>query len=161
MKSTKNSIAELLAVVAVFFLSPVAGKETKTDIVSPVLYKEIARQDSMMFAAFNAQDLPGFKAFFARDLEWFQDNAGFMRYDSVFINFENNFNKGLELTRRLVKGSMEVYPVKDYGAIESGVHMFMHIENGKQITGTFKFLAVWKQEADDKWVITRMVSYDH
>ena len=31
-----------------------------------------------------------------------------------------------------MKGTLEVHPIKDFGAIEIGTHQFRHIENGKE-----------------------------
>ena len=70
---------------------------------------------------------------------------------------DKNENK---LTRKLVKGSLEVHPIKDYGAIEIGVHEFRHVENGKEEIGTFKFLMIWHKK-DNQWKISRVISYDH
>jgi hypothetical protein len=64
------------------------------------------------------------------------------------------------LRRDLVKGSLEVYPVKDYGAIETCLHKFCHVENGKDDCGTFKNVMVW-QKKDGQWKVTRVISYDH
>lgn len=138
-----------------------AGAQEKKVAPTPAeLFREIATQDSLLFAAFNRQDLKTLKTFFATDLEWYQDNGGLISYDTVFLNFETNFKKGLNLQRQLVKNSLEVHPVKNYGAIETGSHQFRHIENGKEETGTFKFLMIWKKQSDG-WKITRVVSYDH
>ena len=68
--------------------------------------------------------------------------------------------KEFKLTRQLVHGTLEVHPLKDYGAIEIGTHQFRHIENGKEEVGTFKFLMIW-QKKDNQWRISRVVSYDH
>ncbi len=148
--------------ILVFLCGPIIlnAKEKKIATTPPELYREIAMQDSLMFAAFNRQDLTTFKTFFSTDLEWFQDNGGLIQYDSVFYNFENNFKRPEKLTRKLVKGTLEVHPIKKYGAIEIGTHQFRHIENGREETGTFKFLMIWRKLAD-KWQITRVVSYDH
>ena len=62
--------------------------------------------------------------------------------------------------RRTVPGLLEVYPVKNYGAIEIGVHEFCHTENGKPNCGTFKFAHVWRY-ADGRWTVARVVSYGH
>ena len=57
-------------------------------------------------------------------------------------------------------GSLEVYPLKNYGAMEIGVDQFRHIENGKEEIGTFKFLMIWKHEKEN-WKISMVVSYNH
>jgi hypothetical protein len=56
--------------------------------------------------------------------------------------------------------TLEVHPIKGYGAIEIGSHRFSHGENGKDVSGTFKFMMVWKEE-NGNWRISRVVSYDH
>src|SRR5580698_8657142 len=117
-------------------------------------------QDHFLIQAFNAQNLDSLKTFFSTDLEWFQDNGGLIHYDTVFMNFKNNFDKGLKLKRTLVKGSLEVHPIKNYGAIKIGVHQFRNMENGKEQLGTFKFVMIWRNQ-NDKWQITRVISYDH
>jgi hypothetical protein len=141
------------------FVSSLAFSQSKKPAPSK-LHKEIAHQDSILFNAFNTQNMPVFKAMFTENLEWFQDNGGLLSYQQVFDTFGANFKKENKLTRQLVKGSLEVYPIKDYGAIETGIHKFRHMEDGKEIVGTFKFLMIW-QLKDGQWKISRVVSYDH
>lgn len=146
--------------VFIVFTNSVLGQEKKVAPVSAALFKEIARMDSLLFDAFNRQDMPTFKAMFTEDLEWFQDNGGLISYATVFENFGRMFKQENKLTRTLVAGSLEVHPIKEYGAIEIGAHIFKHYENGKLEEGTFKFLMIWQQK-DGKWKISRVVSYDH
>jgi len=136
------------------------AQERKVAAVSRELYEEIAKMDSILFAAFNTQDMDNFKPLFTEDLEWFQDNGGLLSYQTVFTNFGNMFKQENKLTRELVPGSLEVHPIKDYGAIETGSHRFRHMENGKEEVGTFRFLMIW-QKKEGKWRISRVVSYDH
>jgi ketosteroid isomerase-like protein len=138
----------------------VSAQEKKVAPTSAELFKEIERADSIMFQAFNRQDMATFKAMFTEDLEWFQDNGGLIPYKTVFENFGNTFRNENKLSRQLVKGSMEVHPIKDYGAIQIGSHQFRHFENGKEEIGTFKFLMIW-QNKNGQWKISRVVSYDH
>jgi hypothetical protein len=138
----------------------VSAQEKKVAPTSVELFKEIERADSIMFQAFNRQDMVTFKAMFTEDLEWFQDNGGLIPYKTVFENFGNTFRNENKLSRELVKGSMEVHPIKDYGAIQIGSHQFRHFENGKEEIGTFKFLMIW-QNKNGQWKISRVVSYDH
>ena len=137
-----------------------AAQERKAAPTSTALFNKIAHLDSVLFDAFNNQRMDIFKPMFANDLEWFQDNEGLVAYETVFTNFENSFKKEFKLSRKLVPGSLEVYPLKNYGAMEIGLHQFRHIENGKEEVGTFKFLMIWKQE-NDIWKISRVVSYNH
>lgn len=77
-------------------------------------------------------------------------------------NFKTLFerNKTTGLRRDLVKGSLEVYPIKDFGAVEICAHTFCQMENGKNDCGTFKNIMIW-QKKNDQWKVTRVVSYDH
>lgn len=152
-------IFHTLLLVLLMIMS-VAAQEKKVAITSPELYKEIERADSILFHAFNTQNMPIFKGMFTEDLEWFQDNGGLIPYKTIFENFGNTFGNENKLTRELVKGSMEVHPIKDYGAIQIGKHQFRHIENGKEEVGTFKFLMIW-QNKNGQWKISRVISYDH
>ncbi len=130
---------------------PAAGKE---------LYKEIAALDSIVFAAFNTRDIAKFGSMFTKDLEFFHDKGGLTNYEHT-MNFMNNVakeNNGLR--RELVKGSLEVYPIPGYGAMEMGTHIFCHIENGRSDCGTFKFVHIWKK-IDGEWKISRVISYGH
>lgn len=136
------------------------AQEKKVAPTPVTLYKEIAAADSALFNYFNNKEYTSFKALFTDDLEWFQDNGGLLSYTTVFENFQKMFGQENKLTRELVKNSLEVHPIKDYGAIEIGVHKFRHMENGKEEIGTFKFLMIWKKTGD-QWKISRVVSYDH
>ncbi|NQV74488.1 MAG: nuclear transport factor 2 family protein [Bacteroidetes bacterium] len=137
-----------------------AAQEKNLPLTSSELYKEIEQADSILFQAFNRQDMTTFKAMFTEDLEWFQDNGGLIPYKTVFENFGNAFKNENKLSRILVKGSLEVHPIKDYGAIQIGSHQFRHFENGKEEVGTFKFLMIWNKK-DGQLRISRVVSYAH
>ena len=124
------------------------------------LYDEIARADQALFDAFNAHDLAGVKTFFADDMEMYHDTGGLLSFADAIAGTESNFAKDNGLRRDLVPGTLEVYPIRGYGAIEVGAHTFCHREDGRDDCGTFKFLHVWRQR-DGQWQITRAVSYDH
>ena len=137
-----------------------AQTDKEARATSGELYNRIRQQDSLLFIAFNSKNLEAMKPFFGQDLELFQDNNGVKNYDNVITSFGRMFKQDFVLTRKLVPGSLEVYPIKDYGAIETGQHTFSHMENGQMIVGTFKFLHIW-QYKDGVWKITRIVTYDH
>lgn len=136
------------------------GQASNTASPSQELYNAIARMDSLLFDAFNTQNLDRLKTLFTDDLEFYQDNEGLASYSQTIKDFKAMFEQSNKLRRELVKGSLEVYPIKDYGAIEIGVHRFCHMENGRDECGTFKFLHVWQKKADG-WKISRVISYGH
>ena len=139
----------------------ITGERAKKYIpVSKELYDTIAHMDSVLFDAFNNQDLNKQKTIFSTDVEFYHDKGGLTNYNQLIENTQRLFNQNSGLRRTLIQGSLEVYPIKDYGAIEVGIHRFCHQENGKDDCGTFKFLHIW-QKKDGIWKLTRVISYDH
>lgn len=134
--------------------------EKKVMPTDNVLFGKIKELDSLMFQAYNHQDLPKMKSYFTADLEWYQDNGGLLNNETVFTNFQSIFDKKDKLTRELVYGTLEVIPIKGFGAIEIGRHRFKHMENGKLEIGTFRFMMIWKN-TNGNWQISRVVSFDH
>ncbi|HVG15683.1 MAG TPA: nuclear transport factor 2 family protein [Chitinophagaceae bacterium] len=124
------------------------------------LHLQIARLDSLVFSAFNSRDTATFSTLFSSDLEFYHDKGGLTGYMHT-INFAKaQAENKTDLKRMLVPGTLEVYPINNYGAIQIGAHKFCHTENGKQDCGTFKFIHVWKKTGTN-WKITRVLSYDH
>lgn len=136
------------------------SQREKDSVAQRKLYREIEVMDSALFAAYNTQDIEKIKTFFDEDLEFYHDKGGLTNYDQNIGSISTLFAKGYNIQRQLVKGTLEVYPVKDYGAMEIGAHEFCHVENGKMDCGTFKFLMIWRWK-DGTWKITRVASYDH
>jgi len=132
-----------------------SGQEAHTD-----LYKEIFHMDSVLFNSFNSRDIDQFKKLFTLDLEFYHDKGGLTNYEYSISSLKTTAALNNQLKRELVKGSLEVYPIPGYGAMEIGAHTFCHVENGKQDCGTFKFVHIWKKD-NNEWKIARVVSYDH
>ena len=128
--------------------------------VDKILYDTIIYQDSILFTAFNSRNFNDFKKFFSDSLEIYQDNMGLRNYKQSMEAFNGLFIGNYVLTRQLIKSSVEVYPIKNYGAIETGQHTFCHTENGKLDCGTFKFVHIWEGK-NGQWKIARIVTYDH
>ena len=124
------------------------------------LYQQVARLDAEMFAAFNAHDVDKLMAYFADNVEFYHDKGGLSNFTQTKAGFARLFAQSPDISRALVPGSLEVYPVKDYGAMHIGIHRFCHVENGRNDCGNSKFVMVWQQQAGT-WKITRVVSYDH
>ncbi len=122
----------------------------------------IAELDSAMFAAFNAHDAEALGTFFTTDLEFYHDKGGLTNYDSTMAHFRGLFARNAEtgLRRELVPGSLEVYPIGDFGLLEVCQHRFCHTEQGKQDCGTFKNIMVWRKEGAN-YKVSRVISYDH
>jgi len=126
----------------------------------PTLYKKIVHMDSVTFDAFNRHDLAVLMSFFSDSLEFFHDKGGRIDYTACTEGFKGVFKQSPDIHRDLVPGSLEIYPLPGYGAVEMGEHRFTHKENGRDIVGVFKFVHVWEWK-DNSWKITRVVSVGH
>ena len=62
-----------------------------------------------------------------------------------------------KVTRTLVKGSIEVYPIKDYGAVEIGYHTFFNKQEPNAVAVPSKFIIMW-QHTNNVWKITKVIS---
>lgn len=124
------------------------------------LYQQMAKLDAEMFAAFNAHDVDRLMSYFAPTLEFFHDKGGLADFSQTKEGFTRLFAQSPDISRTLVPGSLEVFPVKDYGAMHIATQRFCHVENGRNDCGNSKFVMVWQQQGDT-WKITRVVSYDH
>ncbi len=156
----KNS-RRLDAGSALLFLAIAMGS-VSADPVPPEdeLRALVASLDARMFDAYNAHDVEGLMAWFAPELEFYHDTGGLLDHAQVKAGFTGVFANNPDIRRELVPGTLEVYPVKDYGAIQVGAHRFCHTENGQPDCGTFRFVQVWRLK-DGRWQVVRELSYGH
>jgi ketosteroid isomerase-like protein len=121
------------------------------------LFKTIESLDTQLFDAYNHCDLSKLAAMVSDDLEFYHDKTGLSVGKAPFIAaIKQNICGKVE--RTIVPGSMEVYPLKGYGAVQIGVHRFHH--QGEEALGEAKFVTLW-QNKDGVWKVTRVISYDH
>jgi hypothetical protein len=126
------------------------------------LYDTIAYLDSFFFNAFNTRNLDKLEDLLANNLEFYHDLGGVTNYDQNIDAFKKTFESERRVRRELVRGTLEVYPIKDYGAVETGTHRFYATEKGQEekLSSEAKFVQVW-QKKDGVWKITRIISYGH
>ena len=168
-----NKISSFL-VLAIFSVSTGFAQQTDTSKLnktrsengfdtSTELYKEIFQADSTLFDASNNCDSVTYRKFFTDDLEFYHDIGGLSVGIKIEMQgFREMCARGSHIRRELIKGTLEVYPIKNYGAIEIGIHRFFHTNKGQQEkpSGTYKFIHVW-QKKDGQWKISRVISYAH
>ena len=126
------------------------------------LHIELARMDSLMFdATFVRCDLAAVNAMFTDDVEFYHDQTGLQRGDEVRANnarLTANCPGKRGITRRLVPGSLRVYPLSTIGAVQTGVHRF--VERGARTATEARFVHVWRRTAAG-WQVARVLSFDH
>ncbi|MEO8360011.1 MAG: nuclear transport factor 2 family protein [Vicinamibacteria bacterium] len=148
------------AVIAVLSFAASARAEDRHGLAkTDPLYVQVMALDAAVFDAFNRCDLEKLGSYFADDLEFFHDNDGLSGKKAFLEAVKNNICGKMQ--RALVTDSVEVYPMKTYGALQTGTHRFLH--PGREAidgVGEGKFIHLW-QKKDGVWKITRAMSFDH
>lgn len=126
----------------------------------------IAALDTAAFAAFNDCAAPGqldrYASFFAPDIEFYHDLGGVTWTRDAMIA-QTKANVCGKFQRELVPGTLKVWPIKDFGALERGEHRFCHFKPGgatHPCEGQAEFTILWRRQGDS-WSITRAFSYGH
>jgi hypothetical protein len=148
------------ALVAALLVAPLAQLQAQTMPAPDPLFQTIQSLDAQLFDAYNHCDLEKFGSLLADALEFYHDKTGLTRGCPALLEGIKNNVCG-KVTRELVPGTLEIYPIADYGAVEIGVHRFHHPghETTEQV-GEAKFIHLW-QKQDRVWKITRVISFDH
>lgn len=145
-------------ILSLLALLPVA--EPPPSEAAAVLVDTIASLDRELFDAYNRCDPVTFAGFFVDEVEFYHDRSGLaVGKESLIESLRKNICG--KVRRELVPGTLVVYPMDGYGALEMGIHLFHH--PGREATeppGQGKFVHLW-QNKEGAWKITRVISYDH
>jgi hypothetical protein len=151
-------------------LAGIARAQTAGPAPTQQLTDEIRAADIAFFSAFfDRCDVAALGGMITDDFEMFHDKGGRTAASKA------EFIKGIEGTcarqktgedyrarRELVPGSLKVYPLNNYGAVEVGEHKFFQLLPGKpeKLVEVSQFTQVWKKEGA-VWKLARVLSYDH
>lgn len=126
------------------------------------LFDELARLDRIMFdASFASCDADKANAIFTDDVEFYHDQAGFSAGEQVRENTRQLTSScpGTHgVTRSIVPGSLRVYPIEGYGAVQVGVHRFD--ERGVATSTLAEFVHLWHFD-NGEWRLARVLSFGH
>lgn len=137
-----------------------AATPTSKVNTSDELFQTIAGLDKQVFEAIDRCDMKTEASFWAEDAEFYHDKTGLMVGGPQIVDAIKNNLCG-KVKRELVPGTLEVYPIAGYGAVEIGVHRFLHPwEQDHGVVGEAKFIHIWRYK-DGAWKITRVISIDH
>lgn len=159
---SKVTSAVLLLVSAFASACATMGKSQSTprEAYSPrsrELHEAIARADGEFFGAYNTCDVDTLSSFVADDLELYHDVGGLVTSGKTFVGLYKDNICG-HVTRELKEGSLEVYPIANYGAVELGAHRFRDTREDGGTPGRYsKFILIWRN-TQGAWKLTRMVS---
>ncbi len=162
MKNVKANVLFCLTIV-VFITACSTAKNNLTDQresyipQSKELYDSIVYMDSIWGDAYNTCKVDKLDSIISEDLEFYHDKGGLSTSKESVMNAYKNNVCG-KVTRELLKGSIEVYPIHDYGVVEMGRHRFYTSQEVKNNNHHFaKFVHIWRRE-NGQWRITRVIS---
>jgi hypothetical protein len=151
-----------LLVVAPFHASAQSAAEQDGALTSGPLYDALLEMDRRLFeASFVTCDAATANAIFADDVEFYHDQAGRSVGEQVRENtrrLTSSCPADRGVTRSLVPGSLRLYPIQAYGAVQMGTHRFE--ERGSATSTITRFVHVW-QLSDGHWRLARVLSLDH
>ena len=115
----------MLAVALFTITLPCANAQSPSPApaTQDVLYLTVAALDTNLFDAINRCDMKAVDSMCADDEEFYHDQNGLMVGRQNIVDAIKNNLCG-KVTRQLVAGALEVYPLNGYGAVEIGVHRF-------------------------------------
>ena len=156
MKSKNLLLFALLAVTAI--ATTPTHAQSKSDAQPDPLYRTIQSLDAKLFDAYNNCDLTTLGNMVSDDLEFYHDQTGLSVGKAPFLAAIKQNICG-KVHRTLLPGTLEVYPLNHYGAVEIGIHRFTHPGHDDNM-GDAKFIMLW-QDKDGAWKVTRVISYEH
>lgn len=122
------------------------------------LFDKIKSLDARLFDAYNHCDLDMLGLMVSDDLEFYHDQTGLTVGKAPFLAAIKQNICG-KVQRSLLEDTLEVYPIKGYGAVEIGIHRFHH-PNQPDNVGDAKFVTLWHND-NGVWKVTRVISYEH
>ena len=160
MKKLSKLIGALVAVAAL--AASASETQSTTAKSADPLFDTVSALDTAAFDAFNncssPEQLQKHANFFAPDVEFYHDTGG-VTWSRQEMLAKTEKNVCGHFRRELVPGTLKVFPVKDFGAIEVGSHRFCQFASGK-CEGLADFAIVWSNQTGS-WLITRVLSYGH
>ena len=156
-------LAKLLFVSALAVLpSAASAQASQTAAANDTLFQQIAAADSDFFDAYNNCQLSKMQSYFTRDVEFYHDQTGLSHLAGVMSDLRKYICG--KVHRDPVVGSLEVYPLKGYGAVSIGLHRFCDSRKYQTCvegeSGVAKFVTLWRKQGG-KWRMSRVISYDH
>jgi ketosteroid isomerase-like protein len=153
----------ILLILSMCLVISVNAQTKNASATSGELYEKIALLDSSFFDAYNKCDLSKIETFFTDDVEFYHEKHGVIKsrkvvMDVITKNLCGDSNN--RVRRELVAGSLHVYAINNYGALEIGEHRFHLTQKGQQekLDGIGKFANLW-QKKDGEWKMSRVFSY--
>lgn len=124
---------------------------------------KVAELDGALFDAYNRCDLKVMGEMVSDDLEFYHDQTGLQVGRAPFVD---SLRKNIcgKVRRDLTPGTLRVYRLKGFGAVETGAHRFCDARKNARCDanhgGEARFVMIWR-DGKDGWKLTRVISFDH
>ncbi len=157
----KKVIIYLLSTLLIFVMGNRAfGQEKPFKYIpdNPALYKTIVEMDSIFFDAYNNCNLKleKYASMYSDNIEFYHDRGGLSSVKKDIVE-STRVNVCGKVTRELQKGSIEVYGIPGFGAVEFGFHCFHNKQEPNAPSHMARFMIIWEQK-DNQWKLSRVVS---
>ena len=147
-----NALKQIIGCILIIASTLVKGQETQDS----ELYNTIIELDKTYFKAYNECDMKTQSEFYDDDIEFYHDKGGLATDKTELLkSIERNICG--KVTRTLIEESVEVHPIKGFGAVQIGMHKFYNNQEPDAISKPKKFIVVWKK-TDSKWLMSRVIS---
>lgn len=143
-----------LKTIVLFALIPISGLGQVAQ--DSELYKTISGLDQQYFDAYNSCDLTIQANLYAEDIRFYHDKGGLSTVKKDIMEAIKN-NICDKVTRTLVKGSLEVHEIPEYGAVAMGLHSFYNNQEPNAKAKPSKFIMIWKK-TNSYWEIAEVIS---
>lgn len=135
------------------------------------LFKTMAHMDSIIFnEGYNNCNITLMEKAIHEDFEMYHDKAGIISGKEKMVSgIRDGICNGLsyKATRKLQEGSLEVFPLKNngalYGVLQTGTHEFYAKYPDKDeilLTSTARFNHLWILD-NGNWKLKQSLSFDH
>jgi hypothetical protein len=143
-------------------LAPGCALAQASDADGTTLHDTVAALDQAVFDSFNRcadpAQLDKHASYFDPAVEFYHDTGGVTWSREAMLENTRRYVCG-HFTRQLVPGTLEVFALKDFGALARGQHRFCDSNSGK-CEGRADFTILWRLH-QGHWQITRVLSYAH
>ncbi|MEX1826764.1 nuclear transport factor 2 family protein [Luteibacter sp. CQ10] len=160
MKALRIWTCATLALASAAIHAEQPGPKAKEDQAN--LFQTVTALNTEFFGAFNRCDVAGqlekHASLMDTNVEFYHDKGGVSWTRKDYID-KTRQNVCGHYRRKLIPGTMEVYPIEGFGAIEEGQQDFCDLRSDTCF-GQAKFMIVWHRTPDG-WRATRIFSYGH
>lgn len=124
--------------------------------IDETLQNKILSLDAVYFKAYNTCDMDVQSEMYSNNIEFFHDKSGLATLKEEILKGikRNVFGK---VTGTLIEGSVEIYPINNYGAVQISYHKFHNKAEPNAESIPSKFIVMWHND-NNNWKMSKVIS---